>query len=727
MDITIEANQVTPIAPSDLVAQTLSYNSIRLIWKENSTNETCYLISRQTNGSTTWDSIGIATQNTFTDSTLAPVTQYQYRVIAVNAAGRSAATAAATATTLIMDKTGPLITIASFKKIDTVNTRTVTLYGTAHDTSGIYQVMINDIVAQLNGDQWIKQNYYIGDTVNTIVIKATDNSSFKNVMLDTLTLIYKSTYVDTTNHAPVFTVTGDSMKATVKVGQTYKKTLCAFDVDANDTLRFVVSSFLTLLGKDTVLWTPKAADIGQKTCYALVYDIKQAHDSIGWSITVLDSATPIPNHPPVFVTRISEIRDSAGQNKLYSDTLVASDQDVGQKLTFLIVTGPAGLSIGGTSGIIAWTPVDSGKFTATARVTDDSGAHADIGWTITVVPATVKVNNPPQFVTKTMNMTGTATVGTFYKDTVTATDPDSGAILRFSVVNGPVAIDSVKGIVTWTPTAKGNYSMTVRVTDNAGAHVELSWPVTVNEAISKSNGMNFITSGKFNDGQVQITLTYNFWIDSTEVTQADYLSLMGVNPSFFTGDIKRPVEQVTWFDAVLYCNIRSKRDGFDTVYSYSNKTGTAGNGCTGLGNLYIDYTNNGYRLSTFSEWEYAYRAGTTTNYYWGNDSTLASNYAWWSGNSGGTTQPAATRLPNAWGLYDMNGNVWEWCNDWYSAIPVPGANTNPIGPDTGTFRMMAGGSCTEGRGLFPAGFRGYDNPAVQKSVIGFRCVRHEGI
>jgi formylglycine-generating enzyme required for sulfatase activity len=945
MDITIEASQVTPIAPSDLVAQTLSYKSIRLIWKENSTNETYYLISRQISGAATWDSVGTTAQNTFTDSTLAPVTQYLYRVIAANAAGRSAATASAAATTLIMDKIGPVITISSFKKIDTVNTFTVTLYGTAHDTSKIYQVMINDIVAQLSGDQWIKQNYYLSDTVNTIVIRATDNSPFKNVTLDTLTLIYKTTYIDTTNHAPVFTVTGDSMKATVKVGRIYKKALSGFDVDANDTIRFVVSTPLALLGKDTVIWRPHAADIGSMPCYALVYDKKQAYDSIAWTMTVIDSATPIPNHTPVFVTKASDIRDSMSQNKQYRDTLVASDEDAGQKLTFSILTGPSGLIIGDASGIITWTAADTGTFAVTARVMDDSGAYADIGWRIRIIPASVKVNNPPTFVTRTMDMTGTATVGVLYKDTVTATDPDSGAVLRFSVVNGPVRIDQTTGIVTWSPPTKGNYSMTVRVTDEAGASVDLSWPMTVsatsnglvawypfngNANDASGNGNNgtvngaTLTSDRFtiaaraynfngtsnwidcgtnaslqvgnaltveawvnfrsfptfngikssyiisrqtnettpgffglfvldqkpvfrlaqdvdnivhsglpsvildvnkwyhlagtwdgdsmrlfvnglkintaigpkspissNSGSVQIgrlrdisfqyyvdgsiddihiynhalsaaeidslyhvggwtgvqntpagmklipakdssfqmgqvglaeplhkvTFTKDFFMDSTEVTQANYQALMGVNPSYATGNLNRPVENVSWFDAVLYCNKRSIKEGLDSVYKYTSIYGTAGDGCS-LSNVNADIGKNGYRLPTEAEWEYACRAGTTTQYYWNNG--IAGDYAWYSINSNGKSYPIAQKLSNAFKLYDMCGNVFEWCNDWYGTYNSI-AQSDPTGPQTGTNRVIRGGSWNNTVNYLLSANR-QNSGAFRSGDGGFRCV-----
>jgi uncharacterized protein (TIGR02145 family) len=730
MDITIQANQVSPIAPSDLVAQSLSYNTIRLIWKENSTNETYYLISRQTGSSTTWDSIGFATQNTFTDTTLSPVTQYQYRITAVNGAGRSSATTAATATTLILDKTGPVLTVASFTKIDTVNARTVMLYGTAHDTSGVYQVMVNNVVAQLNGNQWIAQNFYLADTVDTIVIKATDNSIFKNATLDTITLIYKTTYVDTTNHAPVFTVSGDSMKATLRVGQTYKKILSAMDVDANDTVRFVVSSPLLLLGKDTVEWQPKTADTGAKACYALVYDKKQAKDSIGWTITVEDSAAPKTNHPPVFVTRLSQITDSVGQNRPYIDTLLANDQDVGQKLTFSVVTGPTGLAIGSSSGIVTWTPSATGTFAVSARVSDDSSASVDIAWTITVVSA---LNHPPKFVTQSTDMAAVDTVGNLYKGTLLATDPDGDSI-RYSILSAPaeLSIGSKTGLLVWTPAPgdTGNKSLSVMAGDGKGGFDTLKWVVKV---VKKSyglavGGMRLLNGDTYQMGQAGIAepthpvTVSSFYIDTTLVTQVDYQGLMSVNPSQFTGDTRRPVENVTWFDAVLYCNKRSKADGKDTVYSFTNIIGPAGNGCTGLTGIKINYSRNGYRLPTESEWEYACRAGTTTAYYWGADTNGINNFAWWVGNSNGTTHPVATKTPNAWGLYDMTGNLWEHCNDLYAGVDTT-VRTNPIGPATGTAYVLRGGPWAEAPVHLYSSYRTYLNIGDHNNSDGFRCAR----
>jgi formylglycine-generating enzyme required for sulfatase activity len=225
-----------------------------------------------------------------------------------------------------------------------------------------------------------------------------------------------------------------------------------------------------------------------------------------------------------------------------------------------------------------------------------------------------------------------------------------------------------------------------------------------------------------------VTLTYNFYMDSTEVTQADYYSLLSVSPSSFIGQT-RPVENLTWFDAALYCNARSKRDKLDTVYSYTSITGTAGNGAT-LNGLAIDLTKIGYRLPLEAECEYACRAGDTNIFYWGrgypiatHDDTLAadSNVVW-GHNSGGTTQPVATKKANALGLYDLIGNVAEWCNDWYGTYTTTWL-TDPTGPATGSARVERGGAWSQfvDAALASPG-RGSYSPSSRGNTYGFRVV-----
>lgn len=226
-----------------------------------------------------------------------------------------------------------------------------------------------------------------------------------------------------------------------------------------------------------------------------------------------------------------------------------------------------------------------------------------------------------------------------------------------------------------------------------------------------------------------------FNMDKTEVTQGDYKAIMGVNPSNFHDNPKKPVEMVTWFDAVLYCNARSKHDGLDTVYRFTTIFGKAGKGCRKLSDLKIDFTRNGYRLPTEAEWEYACRAGTTAEYYWGRnyqsltdeDSLTIDSLVVWSHNSAIGTQPVGSKKPNSWGLYDMAGNVWEWCNDHIGGYSVE-AQTDPIGIDSANSRVLRGGSWCDQSDNFVfrflrSAFRSSDFPDRGTSFRGFRCVR----
>jgi formylglycine-generating enzyme required for sulfatase activity len=227
-----------------------------------------------------------------------------------------------------------------------------------------------------------------------------------------------------------------------------------------------------------------------------------------------------------------------------------------------------------------------------------------------------------------------------------------------------------------------------------------------------------------------------YFIDTIEVTQSEYFSLTQKNPSYFNNDSLKPVENVTWFDAVLFCNARSKRDRFDSVYSYDSIVGNAYNGCSNLINLQINYTKNGYRLPTEAEWENGCRSETNSIFYWGNGTstradTLAADsnavyynnsYKLGAQNSAYGTHAVASLKPNPSGLYDMSGNVLEWCNDYYGNY-VSGEQTNPSGPSSGTEKVLRGGSWGNPLANIRSASRYRMLPQNKSYFAGFRCVR----
>lgn len=244
-----------------------------------------------------------------------------------------------------------------------------------------------------------------------------------------------------------------------------------------------------------------------------------------------------------------------------------------------------------------------------------------------------------------------------------------------------------------------------------------------------------------------VNFTYDFWMDTTEVTQADYDKLMKktytdyfkpVWPDDFGYGDKFPTYSVLWYDVALYCNARSKKDDYDTVYAYKSIVGSPGYLCS-LAVLKINLSNDGYRLPTEAEWEYACRGGTTTNFYWGKnydpypstakDSTEIGKYSVWRVNSWDFfsgpefgNHHVATKKPNNYGLYDMIGNGYEWCNDWDSQYKS-GSVTDPTGSDSGTVHILRGGSWGNDASYLRSANRYDSYPEYEYYFVGFRVVR----
>ena len=239
-------------------------------------------------------------------------------------------------------------------------------------------------------------------------------------------------------------------------------------------------------------------------------------------------------------------------------------------------------------------------------------------------------------------------------------------------------------------------------------------------------GMVWIPGGTFvmgspeseagrNSDETQHTVTLSgFYMSRYELTQREYLAVMGNNPSYFQGDLNRPVELVSWFDATGYCDQLNAREGR-------------------LGSGWV------YRLPTEAEWEYACRAGTTTPFHYGPDllSGMANFYGQYeyiggvgyrnnpSGISLGRTTTAGSYACNAFGLYDMHGNVWEWCRDWYGTYPV-GSVADPRGPASGSFRVIRGGSWSNDAGYCRSAQRNGFWPDDRGYYVGFRPVLAPG-
>lgn len=216
--------------------------------------------------------------------------------------------------------------------------------------------------------------------------------------------------------------------------------------------------------------------------------------------------------------------------------------------------------------------------------------------------------------------------------------------------------------------------------------------------------------------QHEVTLTKSFYLAKTEVTQSQWTEIMGTRPGITPPCDDCPVESVNWYGAVNYCNTLSALEDLDPAYEVNGK------------NVSWTETANGYRLPTEAEWEYACRAGTTTAFYNGEFTAESCSgdpnldeIGWYCGNGDGNPQVVGTKAPNAWGLHDMSGNVWEWCWDWYAHYS-PEPVTDPTGPESGMWRIWRGGDYSSTAQLCRSAFR-YSAMPDYDLFVGFRIAR----
>jgi formylglycine-generating enzyme required for sulfatase activity len=525
---------------------------------------------------------------------------------------------------------------------------------------------------------------------------------------------------------PVFITQKDDLADSIEVNAAYVDTIICRSVNQQARLNYRVifdDSSVQLADSLTGIfrWVPSDKDIGAHLATATVIDDSGLTSTMSWVVTVYDTMPPLAlagNDTAVSINDAVNLHGRAIKDK---GPVVSFEWDIGNTGHFIKTSS-------GDTAIIAPSIPDS-SYVCVLRVTDYAGNQAEDRMTVTVVldppvifmqgGKVVRINEPFELYAEAFDEYGV----------IVSKEWNVGAARTWTACDSGL----YAGIA---PASPGQYLCSFRAVDDDGNCATGSVMLWVTGSKMRYIGpsgadgyirfsMGFAT-GAPDEKPLHSVAISPFYIDSTEVTQENYEYIMQTNPSSFISP-RKPVGNITWFDAILYCNARSKQDGFDTVYSYAGIQGVLGKSCTGLANLNTNYSVTGYRLPTEAEWEYAAKGTVITRYQWGNDTAGATKYAWYVRNSSLQSHDVKALRPNEFGLFDLFGNVGEWCNDWYSAdyypecAQMPG-DANPIGPVSGINRVIRGGSWRDAVTDLPISRRSYGIPSWSSSFVGVRCV-----
>jgi formylglycine-generating enzyme required for sulfatase activity len=529
----------------------------------------------------------------------------------------------------------------------------------------------------------------------------------------------QANYMLTVNPKPV-TITGLSAENKVYDGTT------TVTVNGTAALSGKVGSDDVTVSAGTAVFNNKNVGTGKAVTFS------------GYSLDGVDAENYSLSAQPASVTanitaKSVTITGLSASNKVYDGTTTATvsgTATINGKISTDTVTVSAGTaafanaSVGNNKTVTfsgySLTSTDAGNYSLSAQPASVTAGIAVKSVTITGLSAANKVYDG----TTTATVTGTAVISGLVGGDAVTVSAGTAAFANATIGSGKTV--TFRG---WSLTGAdaGNYSLAAQ-------------PSNVTANIESMIDMVPIPAGTFMMGQTSVATPVHsvtlsgFYMGKYQVTQEQYRAVMGSNPSNFKSVVagengtpgRLPVETVSWYDALVFCNRLSVLERLTPAYSISGSTdpavwGTVPMGSNAIWNaVEIVAGSTGYRLPTEAQWEYACRAGTTTAYNTGD--TISDNTGWYTSNSGSKTHQVGLKPANAWGLYDMHGNVWEWCWDRYGNY-TSGAQNDPMGASSGANRVSRGGNYNDSAEYLRSAIRGDGDPSFRPINVGFRLVR----